>query len=106
MIDVAYAQAAGSAPAGRPFGSDLIQFLPFVAIFLIVYLMILRPQSKRQKQLQKMIAELKRGDRVVTAGGIYGEVAEIKDATIVLRIADNTKVEFTKQSIVGVQSSK
>jgi preprotein translocase subunit YajC len=105
MMDVAYAQAGGAAQGGGPLVM-FFQFLPLILVFVIFYFLVLRPQSKRQKELQKMIGELKRGDRVVTAGGIYGEVADVKDATVMLRIADNIKVEFTKQSIVGVQAQK
>ncbi len=106
MIDVAYAQGAGAAGAGGqayPF-AQYVSFLPFLLIIVIFYFLILRPQSKRQKELQKMIQAIKRGDRVVTSGGIFGEVADVKETTVMLRISENVKVEFTKQSIVGVQS--
>jgi preprotein translocase subunit YajC len=105
MIDVAYAQAAGAPAAGGPLAM-VVQFLPLILVFVIFYFLILRPQAKRQKELQKMISELKRGDRVITNGGIHGEVADVKEATVVLRIAENVKVEFTKQSVVGVLTQK
>jgi preprotein translocase subunit YajC len=84
----------------------IFQFLPLILVFVIFYFLVLRPQAKRQKDLQKMIGALKRGDRVVTAGGVYGEVTDVKEATVMLRISENVKVEFTKQSVVGVQPQK
>jgi preprotein translocase subunit YajC len=105
MIDVAYAQAGGSAPAGGPLVMFL-QFLPLILVFVIFYFLVLRPQSQRQKELQKTIAGLKKGDRVVTSGGIFGEVADVRDQTVMLRISENVRVEFSKQSITGVQSPK
>jgi preprotein translocase subunit YajC len=105
MMDVAYAQAGGAAQAGGPLVM-IFQFLPLILVFVIFYFLVLRPQAKRQKDLQKMIGALKRGDRVVTAGGVYGEVADVKEATVMLRISENVKVEFTKQSVVGVQPQK
>jgi preprotein translocase subunit YajC len=105
MMDVAYAQAGGAAQGGGPLVM-FFQFLPLILVFVIFYFLVLRPQARRQKELQKMIGALKRGDRVVTAGGIYGEVDSVKEATVMLRISGDIKVEFTKQSIVGVQSPK
>ncbi len=103
MIDVAYAQAGGGATSGGPMVMFL-QFLPLLLVFLIFYLLVLRPQAGKQKALQAKIAALKPGDRVVTSGGILAEVASVKEQTVTLRISDNVKVEFTKQSIVGIQS--
>jgi preprotein translocase subunit YajC len=105
MIDVAYAQAGSAPQAGGPLVM-FIQFLPLILVFVIFYFLVLRPQAKRQKDLQKQVAALKRGDRVVTAGGIFGEVADVKDTTVMLRISENVKVEFTKQSVVGVQNKE
>ena len=72
----------------------------FIAIF---YLMILRPQSKKQKELTARISSLKTGDRVVTTGGIYGTVANVKDgSTLLLKIADNVKIEIDKSAVANV----
>jgi preprotein translocase subunit YajC len=104
MIDVLVA-AAGGAGGGNPLGF-LIQFLPFILVFVIFYFLLIRPQSQRQKALQEMIKNLKRGDRVVTSGGIKGSVVDIKDesSSIVLKVAENVKIEFTKQSVVSVET--
>ena len=96
----AFAQTA--APQGNPAVSTLLMLLQFVPIFLIVYFLIIRPQRQRQKQLEKMIQGLKKGDRVLTSGGIFGTVVGIDDAKAVLRIAEDIKVEFSKSSIVQV----
>lgn len=103
MIEIAYAQdAAGGGPGGPLM--TLLQFLPFILVFVIFYFLLIRPQTKRQRELQKMVENLKRGDRVLTSGGLYGEVVDLKDKSVVLKIADNVKAEFTKQSVVGVDA--
>jgi preprotein translocase subunit YajC len=103
VIDIAYAQGLGQGEGGGPL-LMFLQFLPFLLVFVIFYFLLIRPQSKRQQALQKMIEGLKRGDRVLTSGGMYGEVLDLKDKTVVLKVADNVKIEFTKQSVVGVES--
>ena len=97
----AFAQAQAT-PAGNPAVSTLLMLLQFVPIFLIVYFLIIRPQRQRQKQLEKMIQGLKKGDRVLTSGGIFGTVVGVDDSKAVLRIAEDIKVEFSKGSIVQV----
>ena len=103
MIDLAYAQGAGGTGPSGPLVT-LLQFLPFILVFVIFYFLLIRPQTKRQRELQKMVDNLKRGDRVLTSGGLYGEVVDLKDKSVVLKIADNVKAEFTKQSVVGVEA--
>jgi preprotein translocase subunit YajC len=98
----AFAQAAGAAAPQNPMIGTLLMLLQFVPIFLIIYLLILRPQQQRQKQAEKMLKELKKGDRVLTSGGIYGTVIGIDDVKAVLKIADDIKVEFAKSAIVQV----
>jgi preprotein translocase subunit YajC len=68
-----------------------------------MYLLLIRPQQQRQKQMDQMLKGIKKGDRVVTSGGILGTVVGVDDAKVVLRIAEDVKVEFTKASIVQVQ---
>jgi preprotein translocase subunit YajC len=99
------ALAQTSAPAGPPANpamAMLIQFAPIILIFAIMYLLLIRPQQQRQKKLDLMLKELKKGDRVVTVGGMMGTVVGVDDAKVVVRIADDVKVEFTKPSIVQV----
>jgi len=104
MIDVAYAQSpAGASPMSGP-EQFLFSFAPIIAIVLIFYFMIIRPQQKKQKEMQAMLASIKKGDRVLTSGGIYGVVVGTKDDLIVLKVSDEVKLEFSRQSIVQVQA--
>lgn len=105
----AFAQAAGGSAPQNPTIATLLMFLQFLPIFIIIYLLILRPQQQRQKQTQKMLSALKKGDRVLTTGGIYGTVLGVDDKKAVLKIAEGTKseeikVEFAKSAIVQVMS--
>ena len=84
----------------------LIQLGYFLPIFLILYFLLIRPQQQRQKKVEKMLSELKKGDRVVTNGGIIGTVVGLDDAKAVIKIADNTKVEFQKSAIVQVMGGE
>ncbi|MDQ8203063.1 preprotein translocase subunit YajC [Pelagicoccus sp. SDUM812003] len=81
------------------------QFLPFILIFAAMWFLIIAPQRKKQKQHQKMITELKSGAEVITSGGIYGTITNVKDDRFVLKIADNTKIEILKSAVTSVVSS-
>lgn|SRR5574344_28348 len=88
-----------AAPAAQ--GSAWMQFLPFILIIVIFYFFMIRPQQKRQKELNKFREALKKGDKVVTTGGLYGKVSEIKDnGRIIVEIAEGVKVTFDKSAIV------
>ena len=84
----------------------LLQFAPILIVGIIFYLLIFMPMRKRQKRVEAMIAALRNGDKVITSSGIYGVVAGVKDKTFILKIADNVKVEVTKNSIAGLQESE
>ena len=88
--------------AGTP--DILVQFLPILLIGVIFYLLVFMPMRKRQKKLEAMIHALKNGDRVITSGGLYGTVNGIKDKTLILKIADQVKIEVAKSAIAGLQS--
>ena len=87
-----FLQAAGG-------GGDYSFLIMMVAIFAIMYFFMIRPQTKRQKEIRKFREALSVGDKVVTAGGIYGKIKEIKDNIIVLEIADNVRIRIDKSSI-------
>lgn len=87
------------AQAAAPAGGGLGQFLPIILLFVGMWFLIIAPQRKRQKAHDKMLSELKTGDAVITSGGIYGTITNVKDDRFVVRIADNVKIELTKQSI-------
>ena len=73
-----------------------------LATFVIFYFILIRPQQRKQKELQKMIEALKKGDRVMTTGGIFGTVVGLKDNILVLKIDENTKIEMVKSSVASV----
>ena len=76
--------------------------VPFILIIAIFYFFIIRPQNKKQKETQKMIDALKKGDKVVTIGGIHGLVAQTKEKTVILKLDEGVKVEFNRSAIAGV----
>ncbi|NIR50842.1 preprotein translocase subunit YajC [candidate division KSB1 bacterium] len=90
----------GSGQGGSAWGF----LLPMILIFAIMYFLIFRPQAKKQKQHQAMINALKKGDKIVTAGGIYGTISGIKEKekTLIVKISDNVKVEMSKSSVARV----
>lgn len=92
-------QAAGGA-AGQNAGGGSISFILMLALmFLVMYLFMIRPQRKQQKELEAMRNALKKGDKVVTAGGIYGTVAEVDERTVLIKVDGETKLRVDKSSI-------
>ena len=83
-------------------GSMASMFVTFGLVFLVMYFLIIRPQKKKQKQAKSMLETLKKGDRVATIGGIRGVVHSVKDDVVVLKVDDNTKIEFTKGAVATV----
>jgi preprotein translocase subunit YajC len=86
---------------GQP--TAFLQFLPIIAIGLIFYFIVFLPNKKRQRALQDMLNNLKNGDKVITSGGIYGVVAGIKEDRVQLKVADQVKIEISKNAIVAKQ---
>jgi preprotein translocase subunit YajC len=98
---IAYAADAvgGAAPV-----NPLVQFMPIILMFAIFYFLLIRPQQKKAKDLQTMIAGIKKGDKVVTTGGILGEVSSIQDDYVVLAVGDSgAKIEVLKSAIAGLR---
>ena len=91
--------ATGAQGEGGGGGSSMLIML--VAIFAIFYFLMIRPESKRRKERQSMIDSLARGDKIVTIGGLHGEVQDVHDDKIVIRIAEDLKVEVAKTAISG-----
>ncbi|MCM8757857.1 MAG: preprotein translocase subunit YajC [Candidatus Omnitrophica bacterium] len=87
----------------NPTVNPLINLFPIVIIFLIFYLLIIKPQKEREKQHKKMLDELNKNDEVVTSSGIHGVIVNIKEKTVILRIDDNVKVELEKDCIAYVK---
>jgi preprotein translocase subunit YajC len=100
FITPAFAQGTST-----PGGTDLLQFLPFVLIFVIMWFLIIRPQQKRIRLHQEMVKNVRRGDNVVMNGGIIGKVSKvIDDAEVELEIADNVRVKAARSMIAEVRS--
>ena len=98
--------STGTAPSASGMAGMLSTFLPMIAIFAIFYFFLIRPQNKKQKETEKMIAALKKGDKVVTIGGIHGVISSTKEKTVVLKVDDNTKIEFNRTAIATVVTDK
>lgn len=102
FLDGTLAQAgADSASTTMSFVSTIV---PFVLIIAIFYFFLIRPQNKKQKETEKMIAALKKGDKVVTIGGIHGVVSSTKEKTVIVKVDDNCKIEFNRSAIAGVET--
>jgi preprotein translocase subunit YajC len=98
---------AFSNPKGGEGGpSLLVSFIPILLIFVIFYLLLILPQQKKQKQHQSMLSSLRKGDRIVTNGGIYGTVADVKEHVIVLKVAEEVKIELIKSAVAAVIDKK
>ena len=104
MLNLIFALSGSGSGEGR--SSLLTSFIAILLIFVIFYFLLIRPQQKKQKQHQTMISAVKKGDKIVTNGGMYGTVADVKEHIIVLRIAENVKIELVKGSIATVVAQK
>ncbi len=96
-----------AAAAGNP---SLIEFFvttgfPMLLIFAIFYFLLIRPANKKRREHEERLTALKKGDKVVTTGGLHGEVAKVEDQVAVLKLADNVKVRVSKQAISGLQGT-
>lgn len=105
MPSQAWAQAAPPTAPGGPMAL-VTSLFPFLLIFIVFYFLIIRPQKKRQSDHQKLLDDLKKGDRVLTQGGMFGTVVGVQKDRVILKIADNVKVEYQKPSIVAVLDEK
>lgn len=97
---LAAAPPSGGSGAAQP--NPLVSFFPFLIIIVMFYFLLIRPQQKRAKEHKKLLDNLKNGDKVLTAGGIYGVVTNVKDKVVTVRIAENVKIELEKASVTNV----
>ncbi len=104
MSFVTQAYAATAAPDGGLFGGTITGLLPIVLIFVIMYFLILRPQQQRQRQHREMIANVRRGDTIVTSGGLIGKVAKVDENEIQIEIAEETRVRIVRSMISEVRA--
>ena len=96
----------GAEGAQQGGGSLLGTFLPFVVIIAIFYFLIIRPQNKKRKETEKMLSALKKGDKVVTIGGLHGTIQSVKETTVIIKADDNVKLEFLRSAVSNVVQVK
>ncbi len=102
FLTISNAFAAGAAGGGLPEGaSQYLSFLPWIVIFAIFYFVLIMPQMKKQKKHKAFLEGLKKGDRVITTGGMIGAIDAITDKIITLKIADNCKIKIVRDSVAG-----
>ena len=87
-------------------GSLLMSVLPFGLIIIIFYFFIIRPQNKKQKETEKMLSALKKGDKIITIGGIHGVISSTKEKTVIVKVDDDAKIEFSRSAIATVVTEK
>ena len=100
MLDIAYAQ--GAPGAGGP--GPLMTIFPFILIFIIMYFMVIRPQQKKSKEHQELLKKLKKNDEVMTSGGIYGKVVDLKETVVTIEVAPNVRIRVARPQIAAVIS--
>lgn len=97
---------SGGASQGASGGNPMSLIFMIVAIFAVMYFLMIRPQQRQKRQQQDMLSKISKGDKVVTIGGIHGTVAGVKGNTVILKIADNVKIEVNRSSISQVLESR
>ena len=100
MTSLAYAADAAASPATNPIAG----FLPMILIFIVFYFLLIRPQQKKAKAQQEFLSNLKKGDEVVTGGGLHGRITGLTDTVVTLEIADNVRVKVSRQYILSSAS--
>lgn len=89
-----------------PAGGALLQFAPLIIIFVIFYFLLIRPQQKKQQQQRNMLQALKRGDKIITTGGIYGTIEAVSDTTLQLKVSNQVKIRISRSAVAGVQQGE
>ncbi len=102
-MNISYLLQTANTPAGASMTSTLIMM---ALIFVIFYFFLIRPQNKKQKETERMIAALKKGDKVVTIGGIHGTISSTKEQTVIVKVDDGTRIEFNRSAIATVITDK
>ena len=97
MIDIAYALSPGGGAEGGAGG--FTGFIPLILMFVIFYFLLIRPQQKRSKEHRQMVSSLKKGDRIVTSGGIHGRITGLDDTTLTVEIADKVRVKVARGNV-------
>ncbi|MCD4769035.1 MAG: preprotein translocase subunit YajC [Bacteroidales bacterium] len=97
MNNFAFLYLMGPAPEGQ---NPLVTFLPLILVFVVFYFFMIRPQVRKQKDLTKYRSELKKGDKIITTGGIYGKITDVKDNTITVDVADGVLLRIDKSAVL------
>ena len=98
MIDIAYAMGTGGGITGQGAGG-FSSLIPIILMFVIFYFLLIRPQQKKTKEHREMINQLKKGDRIVTSGGLHGRITAVNDATMTVEIADKVRVKVARGNV-------
>jgi preprotein translocase subunit YajC len=98
------APAGGTGTGAAGSGSFITTLIPFALIILIFYFLIIRPQNKKQKETQRMLGALKKGDKIITIGGLHGVIQSVKDSSVIVKVDENTKLEFSRSAISNVEN--
>jgi preprotein translocase subunit YajC len=103
MIDVAYAMGPPGAQGGQ--SSALMGFIPMILIFVVFYLLLIRPQQKKAKEHKALLENIKKGDTIVTQGGLYGKVVNVQDQILTVEIAPKIHVRVSRSHVAGLGGS-
>lgn len=95
--------APTAAQTGNAAGGGLVAFLPMIIILVVFWLLVFVPQRKQQKQRNQMLASLKKGDKIITIGGIHGEITDLDEDDVKLRVADKVEIKFSKSAVSKVK---
>ena len=100
MFNIAYAMGQGA--AGGSAGGGFASFVPLILMFVIFYFLLIRPQQKKSKAHKEMITNLKKGDRVMTSGGIYGRITGVSETTLTVEIAEKVRVKVGRNNVAAM----
>ncbi|MBW1769954.1 MAG: preprotein translocase subunit YajC [Deltaproteobacteria bacterium] len=103
MIDIAYAMGTGGGASGQ--GGGFGAMVPLILMFAIFYFLLIRPQQKKQKAHRQLLGDLKKGDRVITSGGLYGRITGLTDTVVTLEISEKVRVKVGRGNIAGLTRS-
>jgi preprotein translocase subunit YajC len=104
LIDIAYAMGTGGGASGQ--GGGIGAFVPLILMFGIFYFLLIRPQQKKQKEHRHMLGNLKKGDQVITSGGLYGRITGLTDTIATLEISEKVRVKVGRGNIAGLAQTK
>jgi preprotein translocase subunit YajC len=104
LTNIAYAMGTGGAASGQG-AAGFTSLIPIILMFVIFYFLLIRPQQKKAKEHREMVGHLKKGDRIVTSGGLHGRITAVGDTTLTLEIADRVRVKVARGNVSQVLQS-